>query len=67
MTGGRYLLDTNIAIPFLARDETIVGRFNETIEVFVPSVVIGEMYYGAFHSARASENISKVSEFALSM
>ena len=31
MTGGRYLLNTNIAIPFLAQDTNIVGRFNENI------------------------------------
>ncbi len=67
MTSGRFLLDTNIAIPLLARDESLVQRFDVTIEVFIPSVVIGELYYGAFNSLRASENVRKVSEFALSM
>lgn len=67
MTVGKFLLDTNVAIPFLANDEGVLKRFDSSIEVFVPSVVIGELFYGAYKSARASENIKKVSEFALSM
>ncbi len=67
MAAGRVLLDTNIAIPLLAKDAVILRRLEAPIEVFVPSIVIGELYYGAFHSARATENARKISEFALSM
>lgn len=67
MTSGRFLLDTNVAIPFLARDENVVRRFDTSIEVFIPSIVIGELYYGAYNSARPAENVRKVSEFALSV
>jgi len=33
-------------------------------EVFLPSIVLGELYYGAFKSLRTEENIARVDEFA---
>ena len=61
---GRYLLDTNIVIAIFA-DETVVRqKLAEAGEVFVPSVVLGELYYGARKSARVSSNVTRVDEFA---
>jgi tRNA(fMet)-specific endonuclease VapC len=33
-------------------------------EIFIPSIVLGELYYGARKSARAEQNIARIDEFA---
>jgi tRNA(fMet)-specific endonuclease VapC len=43
---GRYLLDTNIIIDLLTNDEVVRTTLGETEEAFVPSIAIGELYYG---------------------
>ncbi len=63
---GRLLLDTNIVIALFAGDAAIRQRLLEALEVFVPSVVIGELYYGAQRSARVSENLARIDEFVAS-
>jgi tRNA(fMet)-specific endonuclease VapC len=60
---GRYLLDTNIVIALFDNDLRVRDRLNEAEEVFVPSVVAGELYYGAYHSGRVKENLARVDEF----
>jgi len=50
-TTGRHLLDTNIVIALFARDSAVQLRLAEASEVFVPSIVIGELYYGALKSS----------------
>jgi tRNA(fMet)-specific endonuclease VapC len=35
-------------------------------EVFVPSVALGELYYGARKSGRVAQNLAKIDEFAAS-
>jgi len=60
---GRVLLDTNIAIGFLAGDESVVKRVAEAAEVLAPVVAVGELYFGAHRSARAEQNLDRVREF----
>lgn len=61
---GRCLLDTNIVIALFANDEKVKENLIKTDEVFIPSIVIGELFYGAYKSARAKENIQKIEELA---
>ena len=61
---GRYLLDTNIIIALFARDRTVKDNLGKAGEVLVPSIAIGELCYGARKSARASENLARIDEFA---
>ncbi len=61
---GRYLLDTNIVIALLGREQPVLDRLVSAERVFIPSIVLGELYFGARKSARASENLSRVDEFA---
>ena len=44
---GRYLLDTNIIIDLLADVEAVKIKLADAEEAFVPSIAIGELYYGA--------------------
>lgn len=60
---GRYLLDSNIVVALFAGEPDLLSHLKEAEEVFLPSVVIGELYYGAFKSARAVENVERIHRF----
>ncbi|HTU33472.1 MAG TPA: type II toxin-antitoxin system VapC family toxin [Candidatus Acidoferrum sp.] len=60
---GRFLLDTNVVIAFFSGEKRIAERLAEA-EVFVPTQVLGELYYGARKSARAAENLARIQRFA---
>jgi tRNA(fMet)-specific endonuclease VapC len=61
---GRFLLDTNIVIAIFAKEAKVQTHLVSSAEVFVPAVVLGELYYGAHKSSRVTENIAKINEFA---
>lgn len=61
---GRFLLDTNIVIAIFANDPAARQSLIEANEVFVPSIVLGELYYGAYKSTHANANMAKIDEFA---
>jgi len=61
---GRFLLDTNIVIGIFAKDSGVVDHLAQAAEVFVPSIVLGELFYGARKSSQAHANIARIEEFA---
>lgn len=61
---GKYLLDTNLVIALFAGDATVIDRLKDADEVFIPSTVLGELYYGAHKSSRATENFARLDDFA---
>ena len=61
---GRILLDTNVIIGLIGGETAAVSLVAAANAVFVPSVAIGELYYGAYKSARVEENVERVDEFA---
>ena len=61
---GRYLLDTSIVVALFQGDPAIQARLNEAPEVFLPSVVLGELHYGAARSGKSDANAARVDEFA---
>ncbi len=63
---GRFLLDTNIVIALFAEEAAVQQRLAEANEVFVPSIVLGELYYGAHKSARVAENLARLDDFVAS-
>ena len=60
---GKFLLDTNIVIALFAQDASVTFHLSNADEVFVPSVVIGELTYGAHKSSRVQENLKRIEEF----
>ena len=61
---GRFLLDTNIIIAFFAEDRSVREHMEQAEEVFVPSIVLGELYFGAWKSGRALQNLERIDKFA---
>ena len=61
---GKTLLDTNIVIALFAKDPAVTEKLAETNEVFIPSIALGELYFGAHNSARIEQNLSRLDAFA---
>ena len=59
MAGTSRLLDTNIVAAILNQEEKLLARV-AGITVYIPSIVLGELYYGARKSARSAENIKRI-------
>lgn len=56
-----YLLDTNVVIAVLKDAESPVGqrlRREAPGDVFISSIVLHELFYGAFKSARVERNLA---------
>jgi tRNA(fMet)-specific endonuclease VapC len=63
----RYLLDTNTCICYLNQADSAVRRRLERTprqDVTTCSIVLAELYFGAWHSARREANLTLVSRFA---
>jgi tRNA(fMet)-specific endonuclease VapC len=58
------LLDTNIVIALLEGDGTVLSNLDRAPEIFIPAIVLGELFFGAAKSGRSSENTAKVERFA---
>jgi len=61
---GKYILDTNIIIALFANEASVNDNLAQAEEVFVSSIAIGELYFGARKSGRATENLFRIDEFA---
>jgi len=60
---GKVLVDTNVVIALFESDQRILKRRKKAEKVFVPSIV-GELFYGAYHSTQIRKNVSRVEAFA---
>ena len=60
---GRYLLDTNIIIAFFGSELVVKNNLAQANEVFIPSIAVGELCYGARKSGRSKENLERIEEF----
>ena len=60
---GRIILDTNIIISLFNGDNDIYEYIIQADEIFIPSIAIGELYYGAHKSLNSRQNIRKINEF----
>ena len=61
---GKFLLDTNIVIALFADEAIVKDNLAQTNEIFIPSIVIGELYYGARKLGRVETNLARVRELA---
>lgn len=47
-------------IALFANELAVTRRLGEAEEVFTPSIVLGELYYGARKSKRMQENVQRI-------
>lgn len=62
----RFLLDTNAAIAYIAQEESLFRLLEGAEVVFIPSNVLGELFYGAEKSGRVIANRREVETFSMS-
>ena len=60
---GDTALDTSTAIRFLNGDERVVENILALPEVILPTVVVGELLFGAENSTRPLQNLLRYQEF----
>jgi len=60
---GKHLLDTNIVIALFANDSAVKENLAKADEVFVSSIAVGELCFGARKSARVEENLKRIDVF----
>lgn len=63
---GRFLLDTNTIIAIFANDSAVLPKLRLAAEVFTPSIVIGELYFGAQKSGRVEANLQRIDDWVAS-
>lgn len=58
----KFLLDTNAVIGIIAANSSLIDRLSEHVpgDFAVPSVVMYELYWGAYKSAKVAENLARV-------
>ena len=61
---GSFLLDTKIAVALLAGEDAVRAALRQTGLIFLFSVVLGKLFYGARKSARREANLARIEAFA---
>jgi tRNA(fMet)-specific endonuclease VapC len=62
MAGNKVLLDTNIISALLKGDTSVANHIDNASEVYISSVVIGELFYGAEYSVKIEQNIANIKQ-----
>ena len=62
---GSLLFDTNIIIAIIENDMAVTARLTASQRLFLPSIAIGELFYGAFRSGRREQNLARLERFLL--
>jgi tRNA(fMet)-specific endonuclease VapC len=60
MTGNSFVLDTNIIAALLKGEAGIADKIDKAIKVYIPIIVLGELYYGALYSSHVQKNIRNI-------
>lgn len=63
---GRYLLDRNIVIALFADEAEAKRSLAKAEQVFLPSIAVGELCYGARKSGKLARNLERIDQFAAS-
>lgn len=61
-TGSSYLIDTNIIIDFFSNEIELLDNLSK-VHLLIPSIVIGELYYGAYLSTNPKLRINQIKGF----
>jgi len=59
-SGSRILLDTNVVIGIFRGDARLQGLIGEQRQLYLPSIALGELYYGALNSSDPDKHLAQV-------
>ena len=54
----------SIILGLFAAEPAIVQNLRQTPRIFIPSIVSGELYYGALRSTRVQDNLARIEQLA---
>ena len=57
------VLDTNAYTAFLNGNKKIASIIKKANEIYIPFILLGELYHGFYKGSKASENIKILDEF----
>ncbi len=63
MTGNKLLIDTNIVIELFKGDMQIAAVLEAQEKVYIPAVVLGELYLGAYRSNNLQKKLLEIKIF----
>ena len=63
MDGASFLLDTVIVAGYFNRDTAILDKL-ATATVYVSSITVGELLFGAYNSSKVQQNLENIRQFA---
>jgi len=63
VSGKKIAVDTNAVIGYREGIPTICNILEKAEVIFIPAIVLGELFYGAANSARPKENEDAVYKF----
>lgn len=64
MTGNKFILDTNIVSAWLKGETDVADNIDKAESVYLPIIVVGELYYGASFSTQVEKNLSDLKKLA---
>jgi tRNA(fMet)-specific endonuclease VapC len=56
------LLDSNAVIALQRGEASLLTLLKPDVEWYIPAVALGELYYGAYNSGRAADNLRALAE-----
>jgi tRNA(fMet)-specific endonuclease VapC len=62
-SGNGLLLDTSVVIDHFRGDSRVSKVLESTTAIYMPTIVLGELYYGAFRSAQPEKHLAQLSRF----
>ena len=62
-TAGSVLVDTNVVVAHFRGDQVLPPHFAEIRHMYTPSVVLGELHFGALRAQRRQEQLAYIRDF----
>lgn len=64
MSGNRFLLDTNIITSWIKGESSIADKVEKALAVYIPIIVLGELFYGASYSTKVQKNTAVIKKLS---
>jgi tRNA(fMet)-specific endonuclease VapC len=64
MSGGKFLLDSNIVSAWLKGEKKVADEIDKATVVYIPIIVNGELYYGANYSTQVQKNTNAIKKLS---
>ena len=59
---GDYILDSNIVIDIFRNDTEAIAKVSQLSTIYIPVIVLGELYYGANKSSQTPNRIIEIEQ-----